>query len=104
MLTLPGSERNGDEHQASRAERFRVPQLAEAREAGVDYELLIAAANQALRRRYPTGLPLWWTLLACAPALPGTPWPVESLRVEKFFRSYLGVVTRAVRNTADQAI
>lgn len=104
MLTLPASERAVAEDRICPADRHPVPLLAEAREAGVDYALLIAAANQALRRRYRTGLPLWWTLLASVPALPGEPWSIESLRVDNFFRGYLGVVVRAVLNTADQAI
>ncbi len=107
MLTRPPSERDAGTGAPTPepACRFPVPHLAQARKAGVHYDLLIAAATAAMKRRHPPGnLPLWWTLLSTAPATPGEPWPIESMRVDTYFYGYLGVVVRAVLNTADQVL
>ncbi len=106
MLVLPPAERNADAQPSTQSDdRFPIPLLAEAREAGVDYDLLIAATTEAMKRRYPSeNLPLWWTLLTSAPAIPDEPWPIELLRVDTAHRGYLGFTVRAVLNTADQAV
>ena len=106
MLTVPPTSQkpdDNDEPDHSRA-LAPIPLLTEAREAGVDHDLLVAAASLALRRRFPTGLPLWWTLLASSTICAGEPWPIESLRVEPFFCGYFKVLVRAMLNTVDKTI